>query len=355
METKSQTLDLKALWHKMMSRKRLYIINCIIAFALSCLWILPQPRFYKSEVTLAPEMSGSSGGGSLSDIASSFGIDLGSGPSVDAFYPMLYPDLMKSTDFVVGLFDVPVKTLDGQVQTTYYDYLSNYQKSSFVEWPIKWVKRQIKNLLSSEDNSQAGKDGKVDPFMLSEQQQAMVTMVAESKVLCSIDKKTEVISILVTDQDKLVCATMADSVRERLQAFIIDYRTKKARVDVDYYEKLQRKAYADYEEAAAAYARYADTHQNAILQTTVAKRDALENDYQTKLGVYNTVTTQLNAAQAKLQERTPSFTIIQRATVPTKPAGPKRMLFVLGMLILTVLGTSLYIVKDDILGRTVKE
>ena len=354
MEEKNQSLDLSALLGKLLSRKRLFLVNALIVFVLACAWILPQPRYYTSNVTLAPEMSGASGGGSLSDIASSFGIDLGSGPSVDAFYPMLYPDLLKSSDFVVGLFDIPVKTMDGKVQTTYYDYLVNHQKSSFWTVPFKWVKRQIKNLMPSDDNGGVGKDGKPDPFMLSEQQQAVLTTLAESKVLCSVDKKTEVISILVTDQDKLVCATMADSVRERLQAFIIDYRTKKARVDVDYYGNLLQKAQTEYNEAAAAYARYADSHVNAVMQTTLAQRDALENDYQTKLGVYNTVTTQYNASLAKLQERTPSFTIIQRASVPIKPAGPKRMLFVMGMVILSVLGTSLYLLKDDVLGRTAK-
>lgn len=349
----NETLDLKVLVKSLFSRKGLFLRNAIIAFILACVWILPQPRYYKSEVTLAPEMSSGSAGGSLSDIASSFGIDLGSGPSVDAFYPMLYPDLMKSTDFVVGLFDVKVKSYDGEVDTNYYDYLANYQKSSFLEVPLKWAKRQIKSLMESDADKVAGsKDGKTDPFMLTEQQQSVATAISEGKVLCSIDKKTEVISITVTDQDKLICATMADSVRERLQAFIIDYRTKKARIDVEYYENLQKKAYQEYMDAAEAYARYSDSHVNAVLQTSLAKRDALENDYQSKLSIYNTVTGQYNAAQAKLQERIPSFTIIQRATVPTKPAGPKRMLFVLGMIILTSLGTAVFILKDQIFGKS---
>lgn len=349
MET-NKTVDIRALFHKLLGRKKLFIRNGIIAFILACVWILPQPRYYTSEVTLAPEMSGGSSGGSLSDIASSFGIDLGSGPSVDAFYPVLYPDLMKSTDFVVGLFDVKVKTLDGQLETTYYDYLANHQKNSVVTAPFRWAKHQLKSLTG---NTPAVADitGRVNPTMLSEQQNAVATMIAENKVLCSVDKKTEVISILVTDQDPLICAAVADSARARLQDFIIDYRTKKARIDVEHYEVLREEAYADYQQAVAAYAQYVDTHKNATLQVALGRQEALENDLQTKLTLYNTLTGQLNAAQAKLQERIPSFTLIQRATVPIKPAGPKRMLFVLGMLILTVLGTSLHILKDDILGR----
>ena len=41
------------------------------------------------------------------------------------------------------------------------------------------------------------------------------------------------------DQDPLICKTVADSVRNRLQDFITVYRTDKARKDVRYYENLQ--------------------------------------------------------------------------------------------------------------------
>jgi uncharacterized protein involved in exopolysaccharide biosynthesis len=58
--------------------------------------------------------------------------------------------------------------------------------------------------------------------------------------------------------------------------------------------------------------------------------------------------TQLQAAIAKIQERTPAFTVIKGAEVPIKPSGPKRMIFVLGMLFLTFLATVIYILKDGI-------
>jgi LPS O-antigen subunit length determinant protein (WzzB/FepE family) len=53
----------------------------------------------------------------------------------------------------------------------------------------------------------------------------------------------------------------------------------------------------------------------------------------------------MEAAKAKVQERTPVFTIIQGAAVPVKPAGPKRMIFVAFVLLLTFAGTSLYILR----------
>jgi hypothetical protein len=55
----------------------------------------------------------------------------------------------------------------------------------------------------------------------------------------------------------------------------------------------------------------------------------------------------MEAAKAKIQERTPSFTTLKSASVPIKPAGPKRMLFVLGMVLLATFITSLYVARDE--------
>ena len=57
--------------------------------------------------------------------------------------------------------------------------------------------------------------------------------------------------------------------------------------------------------------------------------------------------TQYQAAKAKVQERTPAFTMIKGAAVPIKPSGPKRMIFVIAMTILAFLGTGFYILLND--------
>ena len=59
--------------------------------------------------------------------------------------------------------------------------------------------------------------------------------------------------------------------------------------------------------------------------------------------------TQYQMAKAKVQERTPAFTLLKGAAVPIKPAGPKRMLFVAGMCLLAIILLSLYSIQDVIL------
>lgn len=132
------------------------------------------------------------------------------------------------------------------------------------------------------------------------------------------------ITISVKDQDPLVAALMADSVKSHLQVAITEYRTKKARVDLDYMQKIYNEARSQYDKSRQLYASYADANQDVILQSFKMKQDDLENDMQLKYNIYTQVVEQLQLAKAKVQERTPAFTIVQSATVPIKACSRSR-------------------------------
>ena len=171
---------------------------------------------------------------------------------------------------------------------------------------------------------------------------------ARNNISIAIDKKTGVISIETQAQDPLICKTLADSIKDKLQIFITDYRTNKSRIDYEYYKKLTADAKHEYEKIRRQYASMADASTNITLRSVELKLEDIENDMQLKLNAYTTLNNQLQAAKAKVQERTPAFTVIKGASVPIKPAGPKRMFFVLGMLILSVIVVSLYLVRKDL-------
>ena len=340
-----EVIDLRVVFKKIYERRRLFIKVLPIVFVLSCAFILCLPRYYQSTLSLAPEIGGTSGlGGTLGSLASSFGLDLGSMETTDAINPMLYPDLMEDNGCVVGLFDIKVKSKDGEIACSYYDYLLKHQKRPFWQYVIVWVKK----LLPKDEEHVINKGNKLNPYVLSKRQDEICKLIRD-KVSISIDKKTAVISISVEAQDPLICKTVADSVKERLQTFITNYRTNKARIDEKHYKNLVEEAKADYEKARRLYGSYADSNMEMVLESYRAKQTDLENDMQLKYNTYTTLMTQYQMAKAKVQERTPAFTLVQGAAVPIKPAGPKRMLFVVGMCLLAIILLSLYSIKDVIL------
>jgi len=298
------------------------IIGVVIAFGV--------PRIYKSSVILAPEQSSNSGfSGSISTLASMVGMDMMIGGD-DAIYPEIYPDLMASTDFIVQLFPIKVNSLKGNIKDmSYYDYLSSKQKKAWWTFPLT-LKNKIINSLKKDTEEE---NNRVDPFRLTKKQYDITKKIG-SNLDCSVDKKTSVISITVTDQDPLIAATMADSVKSRLQVFITNYRTNKARNDLEYMEKLYREAKDQYAKARQVYASYADANQDVMLQSFRAKQEELENEMQLKYDIYSQVVQQLQLTKAKVQEKTPAFTVVQSATVPIRHSNKPKVIYLLGFMIL---------------------
>ncbi|MBR6194834.1 MAG: chain-length determining protein [Prevotella sp.] len=338
----NDVIDLRVIVGKVRKRKRLFLKVLPTAFVLSCLFIICFPRYYITDAKLAPEIDNNTTGGTLSSLASSFGIDLGQIQTTDAISPLLYPDLMDDNGFVASLFEIKVKSADGEINTNYHDYLAKYQEYPWWEYPIEWIRKMLPK------SPQGGSASGYDPYYLSRREDGIMG-VARDNIQFSIDKKTDVITISVTAQDALIAKTMADSVTKRLQWFITDYRTNKARVDYEYYKQLASEAKQEYERTRQRYASMSDANTNIAMRSVELKLEDMENDMQLKFNAYTALSTQLQAAKAKVQERTPAFTIIKGASVPVKPTGPKRMLFVLGMIFLAFFGTIAYIIKDEIL------
>lgn len=346
MENKEEHLkqiDVVAIAKEMKKHKKQYLIALPVTFVLSCLLILCVPRYYTSTAKLAPEISSFSSS-SLGDIASSFGFDIGgNSANGDAIFPELYPELIESNDFMVGMFDVKVKSKDGSINTTYYDYLATKRQTPW------WTKayNSVKQLFDTPDSTPVSKNGKVNPFQLTRRQDQIARLMSKN-IKCDIDKKNYVISITVEDQDPLICATLADTVQTKLQDFITAYRTKKAKKDLEYYKKLSSDAKSKYERIRQQYGSYSDANQDVVLESYRLKANDMENEMQLLYNTYTTLQAQVQQAQAKLLMQTPAFTTLQSASVPLKPAGPKRMIFVLAMTFLAFIVVTVYSIRKMI-------
>ena len=340
------SIDYAALWHSMWSRRKVYYKVLGIAFVLACVYAFSVPKSYTCKVVLAPELSTTGSRNSLSYLASSFGLKMGSGVmGNEALFPTLYPDLMNSVDFKTSLFPVKVHKKDSTRVMTYYDYLLKEQKSTWWSAAIGGVVGGIVNLFI-DDSLKNRPQKEVNPFRLTKKQTAIVKTI-NNKVVCDVDKKTMVITIQVRDQDPWIAATVADSVKVRLQDFITKYRTSKARNDLEYNQKLFVEAKREYDRARQLYASFTDANQDIILQSVRTKQIDLENEMQLKFNAFNTIAAQLEAAKAKVQEETPAFTTLQSATVPLTPSSPKKKRIVLVFLFLAFMGTTIWSFHKD--------
>lgn len=333
-------IDLIELAQKVWAGRKLILKACGIALVVGLVVAFSIPKEYTTKVTLAPETSsGKSGLGGMGALAAMAGINIGSGSGEDALSPELYPDIVSSTPFLLELFDVKVVSRKGTLETNLYDYLDEHQRSPWwsavLSAPFKalgWVVSLVKE--KPESNGSA----EIDPFELSTEQAAIAHNLS-NRIKITNDKKTGVTTLAVTMQDPLISAALTDTVMHRLQNYITDYRTNKARHDLAFSEKLFKEAKENYYVAQQKYARFTDGNQDIILQSYRAEQERLQNEMNLAYNVYNQVAQQLQMAKAKVQEITPVYTVVQPATVPLRPEKPNKIMILIGFIFLAAVGT----------------
>ena len=330
-----QEIDLLELAGKVWAERRLVLKWCGVAVVVALIVGFSIPKEYTTTVMLAPEVEGGSRSlGGLSALAGMAGINMNAGESSDALYPELYPDIVSSVGFTTELFPVSVEDEEGELKTTLYNYLKEEQRSpwwsAILSFPFKCI-GWITSLFRDEEEENVGQG--IDPFRLTKDETSVVKMLNE-RISVSVDKKTSVITLSVTMQDPLISATMTDTVMQKLQNYITEYRTNKARHDLDFTQKLYDEAQKKYYVAQQAYADYVDMNQNISLRSVQTRQERLQNEMNLAYNLYNQTAQQLQLAKAKVQENTPVYTIVQAATVPLKASKPSKLMILVGFVFL---------------------
>ena len=329
-------IDLMDLLRKVIGiRKKIYkaagiglIIGVIVAISI--------PKQYTVEVTLSPEMGNDKAGG-LSGLAASFlgsGVTMGDG--TDALNASLSADIVSSTPFLLELSNmkVPVSGSEEISLSSYLDEETSPWWSYVIGFP-GMVIGGVKSLFTEEDEIASFDKTSQGAIELSKQDSRKIATL-KKVITASVDKKTSMTSVTATFQDPKIAAVVADSVVKKLQEYIIDYRTFKAKEDCIYLEKLFKERQQEYYIAQKKYADYLDSHDNLILQSVRAEQERLQNDMSLAYQVYSQVASQLQVARAKVQEEKPVFAVVEPAVVPLEPSGTSKKIYVLAFVFLAV-------------------
>lgn len=340
-EGEEKEIDIMEMAMKLWNQRKRIIKWCVIGAVVGLVVAFSIPREYSTTVKLAPETTDKKmGSGGLSALASMAGIGGAAGGGVDAVYPLLYPDVVESVPFLTGLFNVEVTTKKDKETFTVEQYLEDETSGPWWGY-VMGLPFKLIGLLRSSDE-EVGEGHVLNNFQLTQDESKMVEALSK-RITASVDQKTSVITISVTMQDPLVSAMLADTVVARLQEYITDYRTNKAKVDLRYAEKLNEEARANYYEAQQRYADYLDHNQGLAFRSAETVKERLQNEAQLAFSLYNQTAQQVQTAQAKVQEATPAYAVITPATVPIKPVKPKKAMILIGFTFLAFVACAAWI------------
>ena len=322
-----------------------FLVVMSVTSVVTYLIVLGIPRYYVVDVKLAPEYGEQSmgGGNALNTAASMFGVNIGQG-GADAIVPEFYPDIVQSTDFLVPIMETEVVSQDGEFRGTYGEYILKREK---FPWWIKLYAKIKSFFVSKPAGYSADAEYKVDPFKLTKAETDLLKRVSAS-VSCAVDEKTGIITLGVKAQDPLVAATMANKVKDELQNFMTKYRTEKNKEELKHAIAMCDTAYAGYIRAQKNYADYVDKHQGLSKKAYQVEEERLAGEMQLAFNIYNSLYQQRLLCESEVHRRTPVFTILQNATVPVEPTGPRRLLITA---IMAIVSAVVYLVKLIIKNR----
>ena len=346
-------IDLMDILRKIIGIRKIIYKAAGIGLLIGVIVAISIPEKYTVGVTLSPEMGNTKGGG-LSGLAASF---LGSGVSMnegtDALNASLSADIASSTPFLLELSTMKIPALEGETMTlnVYLDEESSPWWSYVIGFP-GMVIGGVKSLFTEEESESVPSDkANLGTIELSKKESEKIEAL-KKKILASVDKKTSMTTVSVTLQNPKVAAVVADSVVRKLQEYIIDYRTTKAKEDCLYLERLFKERQQEYYDAQKKYADYMDSHDNIILQSVRAEQERLQNDMSLAYQVYSQVANQLQVARAKVQEEKPVFAVVEPAVIPLYPSGTSRKIYVLAFIFLSVcIVISWKLFGEDILNK----
>ncbi len=148
------------------------------------------------------------------------------------------------------------------------------------------------------------------------------------------DNKSGLTTIRVTARDAQAAAGAADSLTTKLERYLIETRTQKARADLAFAEARFEEAKANYYTAQEAYARFVDANRHLTSESAAVERDRLENEQRLAYNLYSQLANQLEMARIRVQEQTPVLTVIEPSVVPVRHSSPRRKAIVLAGLLL---------------------
>lgn len=301
------------IWHQRSDVLKIAFLFAVIGVIAA----LVSPVEFTSEVQVLPELQARSAMnlkrfGALAELA---GINLEGVSNTEAVRPDLYPDVLKSTPFMLHLLGQPVHTVDQQRYATLTAFLA--ARSS-------WLDR----LLNKEPVAvpKAGSDRQT--LHLTREQELLIKDTKE-RILSDLDKQSGVIIIKVKMPDAEVAAQVGQIAIDYLTRYVIHYRTEKTREDLKFLSERFREARKRYDRAMVNLSAYKDQHRYMVTQLGTIEERRLQAEFDLAQGLYSNITQQYEQTRIKIQEETPILKVLEPAQVPTKRSEPRRTIMVI--------------------------
>jgi uncharacterized protein involved in exopolysaccharide biosynthesis len=346
-----QEIDLIAIIKTIWAKKKFILKSTCICVLIGFLFAIGTPKEYESEVKLLTEMN--TGTSTISSLIQQFGgiagLNLAGSKREEALTPLIYPDVIFSTPFMLEVLSQKVycSKIDSSILLS--DFLEKYTKTSLSETMLKYtvglpftIRQWIKGNKKSSISKSSFNDTTI--LQLTDKQRNQIRALSHMLILEN-DDETNILTFKVSTQDPYVSAEIVNKMYVLLTKYIIDYKIQKAKLDLKFIEDRFAETERRYLAAQKNLADFKDQNKGLILASVLVKEQNLQSEYNLAFNMYNTLSQQVEQSKIKVQEKTPVFKVINPSQIANTNSKPKLIntLFIMailgafiGMIIITI-------------------
>lgn len=337
-------IDLLQLVEEIWKGRKVILISTVLFFIVGFFHYMTGPEEYQSEAILLqeaqqPQMSANmrllqqfGGGGSVG----------GSDPGT--LSANLYPRIIESVEFQHQLLlnEVEFESLGRRMML--YEYFIEEYKLPFrdrfyrtlrnytIRLPIT-LYRNIRGLFSSAE------EPPVPDFSIDADGNIMILnpfvrrAISQMRGRISVEFEGGFINVSATMPDPKAAAELNALLIAQIQEYVIDYRSEKARQNLEFTQLQYAEIEARYEEAQRALAQFQDQNRGQMTALARIEQERLQNERSLTFNLYNNFAQILETARLRLQEETPVFSQLQRPNLPHQPVNSSPLIVIAATLL----------------------
>ncbi len=346
---KNDEIDLIALVRTINEGKKKILYSIVICFVIGLLIAFFSPKKYTASATLLPSNEkGQSSLGSLSSLASLAGISTGNSYSSDNIPSDLYPKIVESFPFLHEFIYEKFYFEDIDKTISIYDYVCQDTIESFGTKLFKYtigLPMTIRGALAGPPKLDAKPRNYGVLRINNEEKKALGTI--QGLFTIDVEAGTGLVTVSVESDNPILAAQYVNKGIELLQKYIINYKTKQAKENLDFIQQRFDEKKAEYEAVQESFFNYKDKHRNIISERINIDYQRLSDNYDVLSTVYKNLAQQLEQAKISVKNQTPVYNIIEPVTIPDRKSSPNVKVIILVSLFLGVfLGISIVVLVD---------
>lgn len=339
----SDEIDLKDLFIKIWTQRKLILVVTAIAIVIGLLVAFLSPVEYSASCTVVPQQTEKSGG-NLAGIASMMGVNLGSGMSGETLSPTVYPNIVKSAPYCSDIMQTKITTKKSSVPITLYEYYTEdeYRDKNLFSIIAKYtigLPGTILSAITSNDSEDLGQaiysdtiTGKV--ISLSEDERKVYEIISNN-IQLELNSKDGYIVLGYSFGEPEAVAQITQNLYTTLDKYVRNYKAQKAEDNLIFVQSSYEDARADFLRKQSELAAFQDANRDLSTASARAILRRLNSEYDIAFTVYNELAKQLEQAKLAVKQSIPVLTVIDPVVVPNQKSAPRRAMI---LIVFTFLG-----------------